>query len=429
MTTAESVKEGGKVVRVAGTVLHVVGIHARVGDLCRLWPPGADEATFGEVVGFDGERTVVTPIGSLLGVSPLTRVEAMGHGLRVPHGRDLLGRVVDGFCRPLDGGPEIGRRVREVRGDVASPLSRPPIDQPFRTGVRAIDGMLPLGVGQRVGVFAGAGAGKTTLIGAITARAEVDAVVIGLIGERGREVSEFLSDAIAPSLRDRSVVVVSTSDRPAAERIGAAHTASAIAESLRDDGRHVLLVVDSLTRFARALREVGLAAGEPPVRRGFPPGVFAELPRLIERAGRTGLGAISALYTVLVEGPEGSDPVSEEVRSLLDGHIVMTTELADAGHFPAIDVLSSRSRVVSRVCSAAHLRRVNDVRGLMSLYRESELLIRLGEYRPGSDAALDRAVRMHDAIDAFLRQDLSDVHPTEREDAAAMLETLLGREA
>jgi ATP synthase in type III secretion protein N len=398
--------EGGKIVQSTGTVVHVVGIQARIGDICRLWQPGKDRAVLGEVVAFEGERLIVMPLAPTTGLSMLTRVEALGHGLRIPRARDVLGRVVDGFCQPLDGDAGWTELVEEVHGAIPAPLARPPIDEAFHTGIRAIDGLLTLGVGQRTGIFAGAGVGKTSLISAMAARASVDAVVVGLIGERGREVSEFLSDAIAPAMRDRSIVVVSTSDRPAAERVAAAHTASALAESLRDEGMHVLLVIDSLTRFARALREVGLAAGEPPVRRGFPPRVFAELPRLVERAGRSERGAITALYTVLVDGPEGSDPVGEEARSLLDGHIVLSSELADAAHFPAIDVLASRSRVMQKVCTPIELRSAADARQAMALYRKSELLIRLGEYRAGTDHALDRAVRLHPAMEAFLRQDL-----------------------
>jgi ATP synthase in type III secretion protein N len=400
------VRRGGKIVGVTGTVVRVVGVRARIGDLCRFMSPETPDALLGEVVGLDGEALIVMPIGPNEGLSATTLVESLGHGLRIPAGRDVLGRVVDGFCRPMDGLPPLPDAQHEVRAKVPSPLHRPIVDQPFVTGVRAIDGLLTIGVGQRVGVFAGPGVGKTSLMSAIAAQSNVDAVVIGLIGERGREVQEFIRDGIAPHMRERSVVVVATSDRPAAERIKSAHVACAIAESLRDDGRHVLLVLDSLTRFARALREIGLAAGEPPARRGFPPSVFAELPRLIERAGRNERGAITGFYTVLAEGQEIGDPVSEEAISLLDGHIALSRDLAAAGHFPAIDVLASRSRVMDNVCEAAQLARAAKVRQWMATYRQSELLIKLGEYRPGADAELDEAVAKHTAIRAFLQQPL-----------------------
>ncbi|GLQ99614.1 FliI/YscN family ATPase [Dyella mobilis] len=412
---AVEVRRGGKIVGVTGTVVRVIGVRARVGDLCRFVSPEAPEALLGEVVGLDGEALIVMPIGSNEGLSATTLVESVGHGLRIPSGRALLGRVVDGFCRPMDALPPLPEAVHDVRAKVPSPLHRPIVDQPFATGVRAIDGLLTIGVGQRVGVFAGPGVGKTSLMSAIAAQANVDAVVIGLIGERGREVQEFMRDGIAPQMRERAVVVVATSDRPAAERIKSAHVACAIAESLRDEGAHVLLVLDSLTRFARALREIGLAAGEPPARRGFPPSVFAELPRLIERAGRSNHGAITGFYTVLAEGQEMGDPVSEEAISLLDGHIALSRDLAAAGHFPAIDVLASRSRVMDNVCERQQLVYAGKVRQWMAAYQKSELLIRLGEYRPGADAELDEAVAKHPDIRAFLQQPLRE--------AAASVET------
>lgn len=410
---------GGKIVGVTGTVVRVIGIRARIGDLCRFTSPEAPEPLLGEVIGLDGESLVVMPIGSIEGLSATTLVESVGHGLRIPAGRDLLGRVVDGFCRPLDGLASLSEAGHDVRGQVPSPLHRPIVDTPFPTGVRAIDGLLTIGTGQRVGVFAGPGVGKTSLMSAIAAHAEADAVVIGLIGERGREVQEFIRDGIAPSMRERAVVVVATSDRPAAERIKSAHVACAVAESLRDDGAHVLLILDSLTRFARALREIGLAAGEPPARRGFPPSVFAELPRLIERAGRNERGAITAFYTVLAEGGQDlADPVSEEATSLLDGHIVLSRELAAAGHFPAIDVLASRSRVMNNVCNETQLAQAALVRRWMAAYQKSELLIKLGEYRPGSDLELDQAVARHADIRAFLQQPLRQASARDATDHA-----------
>ena len=398
----------GKIVEVMGTVIRVVGISARVGDLCRFHSGGLEQPLLGEVIGLDREQAIVTPLGPIDGLSPTTLVESTGRGLLIPAGESLLGRVVDGFCRPLDGGAALSEATDDVRERIPSPMDRPEIDRPFDTGVRAIDGLLTVGVGQRMGIFAGPGVGKTSLIGMISSHADVDAVVVALIGERGREVREFLRDGIAPAMRPRTTVVVSTSDRPAAERAKSAHVACAIAESLRRQGKHVLLVLDSLTRFARALREIGLAAGEPPARRGFPPSVFAALPRLVERAGKAEGGAITAFYTVLAEGAITSDPVSEEAMSLLDGHLVLSPELAAMGHFPAIDVLASKSRVMTAICGEAHLQAAATVRRWMAAYKKSELLIRLGEYREGTDPELDEAVAKQGAIRDFLRQPRHD---------------------
>jgi type III secretion protein N (ATPase) len=404
----------GKIVEVTGTIVRVVGLGARVGDLCRFHSGGLEESLLGEVIGLERDQAIVTPLGPTDGLSATTLVESTGGGLRIPDGEALLGRVVDGFGRPLDGLGDAGEPVLDVRGRIPSPMDRPVIDAPFGTGVRAIDALLTVGIGQRVGIFAGPGVGKTSLIGMIGSHADVDAIVVALIGERGREVREFMRDGIAPSMRARTTVVATTSDRPAAERAKSAHVACAIAQSLRRRGKHVLLVLDSLTRFARALREIGLAAGEPPARRGFPPSVFASLPRLVERAGKAEGGAITAFYTVLAEGEVQGDPVSEEAMSLLDGHLVLSQDLAAAGHFPAIDVLASRSRVMGSVCGEAHRLAAARVRGWMAAYRKSELLIRLGEYREGADPSLDEAVARHDAIQAFLRQGREERAPLDR---------------
>jgi type III secretion protein N (ATPase) len=416
--TSHPMRIGGKIAGITGTIVRVVGVRARMGDLCQFHIGGTTAPLLGEVVGLDRGEIVVMPIGPTDRLSFTTVVESLGHGLRIPHGEALLGRVVDGFCRPLDGKPLDAPAIHDVHGEVPPPLDRPIVREPFATGIRAIDGLLTMGVGQRVGVFAGPGVGKTSLLAAIANNAAVDAVVVGLIGERGREVREFMRDGIAPGMRDKSVVVVATSDRPAAERIKSAHVACAVAESLRARGKQVLLVLDSLTRFARALREVGLAAGEPPARRGFPPSVFAALPQLIERAGGDARGAITAFYTVLAEGALNSDPVSEEAMSLLDGHLVLSGELAAAGHYPAIDVLASRSRVMHNVRAANELAQATHVRRLMGAYRKSELLIRLGEYRAGADAELDEAVVRHEAIGRFLRQPLREASTGEQTNAA-----------
>ena len=400
------VRAGGKIVSVTGLIVRAIGVRARIGDLCVLRGGGLPQPLPAEVVGLEDGQAVLLPLGSLAGVSFTTVVETGGASFDLPEPSAVLGRVVDAFCRPLDGATLPPARGPQPTRAVPSPLDRPIIRAPFVTGIRAIDGLLTLGVGQRAGIFAPPGVGKTTLLSAIAAHAAVDAVVIALVGERGREVNEFLRDGVPEHMRARAVVVVATSDRPAAERVRAAEAACSIAEALRGQGAHVLLVVDSLTRYCRALREVATAAGEAPARRGFPPSVFAALPQLIERAGGDGRGAITGLYTVLVEGAIGNDPVSEEAMSLLDGHIVLSPELAAAGHYPAIDVLASRSRVVQNVCAPAQRAAAGQVRRWLADYQKSELLIRLGEYQPGHDTALDEAVAAHPVLLDFLRQPL-----------------------
>ncbi|RDS82781.1 FliI/YscN family ATPase [Dyella monticola] len=398
------VRQGGKVVSAVGTLIRVVGVQLRVGDLCRIYSSSSDPGLFGEVVGMEGGQTIVMPLGPMTGLSSASMVEATGGGLLIPKAHALLGRVVDGFCRPLDGRPITAPSEYSVEEQIPSPMDRPVIDSHLETGISAIDALLACGVGQRVGIFAPAGVGKTSLLSMLARFSKVDAVVVALIGERGREVQEFIQHALGEHALNRAIVVASTSDRPAAERIKAAQTASAIAEDLREEGKHVLLLFDSLTRFARALREVGLAAGEPPARRGFPPSVFAALPRLLERSGRLTRGVITAFYTVLAEDEDGGDPICEEARSLLDGHLVLSSELAAAGHYPAIDVLASKSRVMHNVCRPEHVAMANRVRKWMADYRKSEMLIRLGEYRQGSDRELDQAVLKKDAIGDLLRQ-------------------------
>ncbi|HTH60912.1 MAG TPA: FliI/YscN family ATPase [Paraburkholderia sp.] len=389
-----------------GVVVRVVGASLRVGELVRLTRPDTLDAQIGEVVGFTQDGAIVVPFDGLKGLSNITQVEGCGLSWRAFDALSLLGRVVDGLGRPLDGGaaPAASQQRQPVDPlSVINPLERPLISTPFATGVRAIDGLLTCGVGQRVGIFAPAGGGKSTLIGMIANGASVDAIVVALIGERGREVAEFIHDHLR-SRRESSVVIASTSDRPAAERIKAAELACSVAGELRAAGKRVLLLFDSVTRYARALREVGLAVGEPPVRRGYPPRVFAELPRLTEAAGLTGQGSVTAFYTVLAEDEEMTDPVAEEVRSLLDGHIALSARLGGAGHYPAIDVLKSKSRVMTRVTTQWHRDDASRVRGWMSRYQDAELLLQIGEYRRGNDAESDLAIDRHPSIERFLRQ-------------------------
>ncbi|MBN3754986.1 FliI/YscN family ATPase [Paraburkholderia sp. Tr-20389] len=395
-----------RIVEARGVIVRVVGASLRIGEMVRLTRPDMREAQIGEVVGFAQDGAFVVPLDGLAGLSNITQVAGCGLSWARFDAPGLLGRVIDGLGRPLDGG-DIPKAASGQRSTLMlpqiNPLERPVISTPFATGVRAIDGLLSCGVGQRVGIFAPAGGGKSTLLGMIANGAHVDAIVVALIGERGREVGEFIHDHLG-SRRASSVVIVSTSERPAAERIKAAELACSVASELRAEGKQVLLLFDSLTRYARALREVGLAVGEPPVRRGYPPRVFAELPKLIESAGLTKQGAVTAFFTVLAEDEEMSDPIAEESRSLLDGHIQLSGRLGAAGHYPAIDVLKSKSRVMTRVTAAAHRDDANRVRGWMSRYQEVELLLQIGEYRRGNDAASDLAIDRHPMIERFLRQ-------------------------
>lgn len=401
---APAFEQRGRVRGAIGTSIRVAGLSARIGQTCALLDRDGAEVLSAEVVGLADGEVLLSPLGDLRGLSSETEVVVRVGEDRVPVGPSLLGRVVDARLRPLDGGPPIeGDGFRALYGESPNPMSRARITAPVETGVRAIDGLMPLGRGQRMGVFAAAGGGKSTLLATLARQTRADAVVIALIGERGREVREFVEDNLGTEGLARSVVVVATSDRPALERARAAHAATAIAEGLRAEGRHVLLLMDSVTRFARALREIGLASGEPPVRRGFPPSVFAELPRLFERAGADDTGAITALYTVLLED-EADDPVGEEVRSLLDGHIHLSRKLGARGHYPAIDVLGSLSRLMPQLTDAAQQGAATQLRAHLAKLAEIEILLQVGDYKPGQDAAADRAIAARDAIDAFLRQ-------------------------
>ena len=400
----------GRLTRAVGTVLRAVLPEARLGELCRIQVPRATPL-LAEVVGFDGDDVILAPLGEITGLAAGAEVEATGEVLRVPVGAALLGRVLDGLGRPLDTatrGPLMAAAHRPVLAPPPPALDRQRVIRPLPLGVRAIDGLITCGEGQRLGIYGEPGGGKSTLLAALVRGADVDVVVVALVGERGREVRDFLEHGIAADTRTRTVTVVATSDRPAIERLKASLTATAIAEAFRDEGKRVLLVLDSVTRFARALREVGLAAGEPPTRRGFPPSVMAELPRLLERAGPGQTGSITAFYTVLVEGDGSGDPVAEETRAILDGHIVLSPQLAAAGHYPAIDVLASRSRVMDTVVDAPHRAAAVEVRSLLHRHAEVEFLVQVGEYKAGSDPRSDAALGKIDAIRGFLRQGGTD---------------------
>jgi type III secretion protein N (ATPase) len=417
--------EWGRVVQVVGTLIEASLPPVQIGELCELRHDvassddnAASGAMLAEVVGFTPEATLLASLSPLEGVSVRTRVLPLRRQLEVEVGPHLLGCVLDGFGRvmfrarqappaPQDGWITKSPVVREAPAAHA----RPRIDTVLPSGVRAIDSLLTLGVGQRVGVFAGPGCGKTTLMASVARGCQADVIVFGLIGERGRELNEFLEHELDDELVRKTIIVCATSDRTSMERARAAFAATAVAEAFRDRGLKVLLLVDSLTRFARAQREIGLAAGEPPARGGFTPSVYTMLPRLIERAGRTPNGAISAMYTVLVDADNPSDPIGDEARSLLDGHIVLSRRLAEQGHYPAIDPLASISRTMGNVTGKEHRRDAAALRRMLSRYQELEVLIKLGEYKPGSDALADRAVSHRQQHLDFLRQDTRLMEP------------------
>ncbi|HMR29432.1 MAG TPA: type III secretion system ATPase SctN [Geminicoccaceae bacterium] len=397
----------GRVSHVIGTIIRAVVPAVRVGEICLLRNPGEDFELNAEVVGFVKDAALLTPIGDMHGVSSTTEVIPTGRPHLVPVGPSLFGRVLDGMGKPMDMATK-GKLTPEayypVYQETPDPLTRRIIDRPLPLGVRVLDGLLTCGEGQRMGVFAAAGGGKSTLLSMLVRGAAVDVAVLALIGERGREVREFIERDLGEEGLKRSIVVCATSDKSSMERAKAAYVATAIAEYFRDQGKRVLLLMDSVTRFARALREIGLAAGEPPTRRGFPPSVFANLPKLMERVGMSHKGSITALYTVLVEGDDMTEPVADETRSILDGHIVLSRKLGAANHYPAVDVLASASRVMNAVITNEHKAAAGRVRELMAKYAEIELLIKIGEYKPGSDKVTDEAVKKIDRINAFLKQ-------------------------
>ncbi|MEI7892484.1 MAG: FliI/YscN family ATPase [Myxococcales bacterium] len=403
----------GVVVDVVGLVVEVGGIKAGVGALVRVELDAGGTLDL-EVVGFRSGRLLATPLGPVAGVRPGATVALAPRGSRVPVGAGFLGRVVDSFCLPMDGMPSPAvADYYPVHASPPHPFSRRPIDHAFGTGARAIDALLTLGCGQRVGIFAGSGVGKTTLLGIICRESQAEVNVIGLVGERGREVNDFLRDALGPGLA-RSVVVVATSDQPPIVRARAAEVATAMAEYFRDQGKDVLLVMDSVTRYAMSMREAALATGEPPATKGYPPSVFAALPRLLERAGTSGgQGVITALYTVLVEGDDLSEPIADTVRGILDGHIVLARALAEKGHYPPIDVLQSVSRLAPLVASQEQLRDAAVVRELMGAHRDTADLIQVGAYVSGSDPRVDVAVKLMPSIEAFLRQSSGEAAPYE----------------
>lgn len=400
----------GVVLDVVGLIVEIGGLRAAVGDSLAIQSQSGAVLEV-EVVGFRSGRLLTTPLGPLAGVRPGASVVRTHRGASIGAAAALLGRVVDSFGRPLDGGPEIeAERHCPVLATPPPAFARRPIDKSFMTGVRAMDGFTPMGVGQRLGIFAGAGVGKSTLLGMICRSSQADVNVVGLIGERGRELNDFIRNSLGAQGLARSVVVAATSDQPPLVRARGAESATAIAEYFRDRGKSVLLVMDSVTRYAMALREAALAAGEPPATKGYPPSVFAALPRLLERAGTSGgAGVITALYTVLVEGDDLSDPIADAVRGILDGHVVLSRELAERGHFPAIDVLKSVSRLAPEIASEIDLRCMSVVRDMLAAHREVADLIQVGAYVAGSDPRVEAACAAMPQIEAFLKQKVSEV--------------------
>ena len=392
----------GRVRGIRGIAISITGLRAAIGDLCTIAAAGGTVPIPAEVVGFHGDDTVVMALGDSNGVAPWDRVHNQHRPLAVPVGAGLLGRVVDALGRPLDGGPVPEGALRPITGEAPSPLQRTPIDQPIETGVAAIDGLLTCGKGQRIGIFAGSGVGKSMLMGSIARSGAGQVNVIALIGERGREVGEFVLEALGVEGLRKSVVVACTSDEAPMLRLKAPLTAVTIAESFRAQGQDVLFMMDSVTRYAMAVREVGLAAGEPPTLRGYPPSLFASLPRLVERLGSDGRGTITGLFTVLVDGDDLNEPVADALRGYLDGHIVLSRRIAERGKFPAIDVLGSISRLMPKVTTADHQRRARRLRELLAHYEENRDLVSVGAYRKGADPLLDQAMARIGAIENLL---------------------------
>lgn len=398
----------GKVVNVVGLTIEAVGPDACLGDVCRIVPEAAGtEPVMAEVVGFKDKKTLLMPLDAVEGISLGCSVENTGYPLNVTVSDELLGKTVNGLGQPVDGAVIKGGSY-SVEAPPPNPMSRKIIDTVLPLGVRAVDGIMTVGKGQRIGIFAGSGVGKSTLMGMFARNTKADINVIALIGERGREVREFIERDLGEEGMRRSVVVVATSDRPALERKKAALTATAIAEYFRDQGKDVLLMMDSLTRFSMAQREIGLASGEPPVSRGYPPSVYSEMPRLLERAGCSDKGSITGLYTVLVDGDDFNEPITDTARSILDGHIMLNRKLVHKNHYPAIDVLQSISRCMSQIATQEHKKLAGRLKNVLATYNEAEDLINIGAYKNGSNPDIDYAITMIRQVNDFLQQDVDE---------------------
>ncbi|TMW73214.1 flagellar protein export ATPase FliI [Alteribacter natronophilus] len=400
-----SFRHYGRVTKVTGLMIESIGPRASIGELCTIEANSGQRKVMAEVVGFRDERVLLMPYDSVNDLAPGSLVSSTRSPLKIQVGTSLVGEVIDGLGRPLQ--PEKaykGLTPVQADGSPPNPLERPRIKDPLSIGVKAIDAFLPVGRGQRLGIFAGSGVGKSTMMAMIAKHSEADVIVIGLIGERGREVKDFLERDLGPDGRKKSIVVAATSDQPALMRIKGAMTATAVAEYFRDLGMNVLLMMDSVTRFAMAQREIGLAIGEPPTTKGYTPSVFASLPRLLERSGTNRFGSITAFYTVLVDGDDLNDPVADAVRGILDGHLVLDRKLANKGQFPAVNLLKSVSRVMKDISTEEHQQAADSARNLLSVYSESEDLINIGAYKRGSSTEVDRAIAMMPELISFIKQ-------------------------
>ncbi|WP_412055692.1 flagellar protein export ATPase FliI [Bacillus haynesii] len=426
--TADSYKRYGKVKQAVGLMIESKGPECSIGDVCKIYTKGdGPKAIKAEVVGFKDQNILLMPYLEAANIAPGSIVEATGESLRVKVGSGLIGQVVDAFGNPLDDSA-LPKGLAQVSTDQAppNPMKRPPIREKMAVGVRSIDSLLTVGKGQRVGIFAGSGVGKSTLMGMIARETAADLNVIALVGERGREVREFIEKDLGEEGLKRTIVVVATSDQPALMRLKAAYTATAIAEYFRDKGQNVMFMMDSVTRVAMAQREIGLATGEPPTTKGYTPSVFAILPKLLERTGTTENGSITAFYTVLVDGDDMNEPIADTVRGILDGHIVLDRSLANKGQFPAVNILKSISRVMSNIAEKDHIRAANRFREMLSTYQNSEDLINIGAYKKGSSREIDEAIQFHPKLISFLKQEVDEA--ASLEESICLLKSLTGRE-
>lgn len=405
----------GKVVKVVGLTIESIGPDANLHDLCLITSADKKHTIQAEVIGFREDKLLLMPFDDITGIGVGSMVECSKEPLRVGIGPEMLGQIFDGMGNPMDDIPYKVHKYYPVEANAPNPLKRKMIDEVLPLGVKAVDGMLTVGKGQRIGIFAGSGVGKSTLLGMFARNTKADINVIALIGERGREVREFMERDLGPEGMKRSILVVATSDKPALIRKTAAKTATAIAEYFRDQGKDVLLMMDSLTRFSMAQREIGLATGEPPVSRGYPPSVYAELPKLLERAGNSDVGSITGLYTVLVDGDDFNEPITDTARGILDGHIMLSRKLGHKNHYPAIDVLQSISRVMSSIVSSEHKKYAGALKQVMATYQESEDLINIGAYKPGSNKNIDYAIEKIEEVNAYLQQQTNETYTFEEE--------------